>query len=225
MSRHHYAVEGAEPHRLTLAGVILVPEIQSPTAPITEISPDAWSTALNAKVLNTILLTQNLLPLVTDFNSRILLLTPSVVSSLRPPHHAVESTVSGALEAFTASLAAELQLQSVPVCHFKLGNLELPGCRQRNEPGAVARVKGTSMRKLHETVFDALHAKRPSRTWHVGRGSLVYDVIGGWLPGGVVGWMLGMQSPVNKAVVPKSQELLEDDSESSVQWEKIEQLA
>lgn len=183
-----------------------------------------WSTALNAKVLNTILTTQQLLPLITDFHSRLLILTPSVIPSLKAPEHAIESTVYSALEAFAASLASELRPLNIQLCHFKLGSLELPGAKHRDN--TVSRIKGTSVRKLHESVFDALQAKRPRRAWYVGRGSLTYDMIGGWLPAGVVGWMMGMQKPKPREEAPE--ELLElqyEGSDSSVQWEKVEQVA
>lgn len=181
-----------------------------------------WSTALNAKVLNTILTTQQLLPLVTDFHSRILLLIPSVMSSLKAPNHAIESTVHSALEAFAASLASELRPLNVRLCHFKLGNIELPGSKQRGD-AAISRVKGTSIRKLHESVFDALQAKRPRRTWYVGRGSLTYDFIGGWMPAGVVSWMMGLQKPREVPLEDTAEQF--EGSDTSVQWEKLEQIA
>jgi NAD(P)-dependent dehydrogenase (short-subunit alcohol dehydrogenase family) len=125
LSRHHHAFDGASAHRLTLAGVILVPDISTVTVgSIAQLSPEAWATALNAKVLHTITVARYMLPLVTEFKSKILLLTPNVVSSLRPPYRAIESTVSSALGAFAASLSSELSLQGLHACHFKLGNIE-----------------------------------------------------------------------------------------------------
>lgn len=222
LSRHHHAIEGAPAHVLRLKGIILIPQTQSAIGSVSDLSPSVWSTALNAKVLNTIVTIQHLLPLVTDFHSRILLLTPSVITSLRPSQHAIESTVCSALEAFAASLASELRPQGLHLCHFKLGNLDLPGSKTRDEYG-VRKVKGSPMRKLHESVFDALQAQRPSQTWHVGKGSLVYDVIGGWLPGGVVGWMMGLRKPSLQAI-EYTPDTSDEGSESSVQWEKVEQM-
>ncbi|KAG9647255.1 DUF1776-domain-containing protein, partial [Aureobasidium melanogenum] len=195
LSRHHHAFDGASAHRLTLAGVILVPDISSVTVgSIAQLSPEAWSTALNAKVLHTITVARYMLPLVTEFKSKILLLTPNVISSLRPPYRAIESTVSSALGAFAASLSSELSLQGLHACHFKLGNIEIAGSKQkRDENRRVRGALGTPIRKLHEAMFDALHSSDPSRTWYVGRGSLIYDFIGSWIPSGVVGWMMGLQ--------------------------------
>lgn len=221
LSRHHHAFNGAPSHALSLAGVVLLPDTTAAVEPVSATTPETWSTALNAKVLNTILTAQLLLPLVTEFKSRVLFLTPSIVPSLRPPHYAVQSTVSGALEAFTASLAAELGQLNVPVCHFKLGNIEMPNSRNRKDDTRL--IKGTSIRKLHDSVFDALHAKSLSRTWHVGRGSLIYDVLGGWLPSGLVWRMMGLQKNVAVADDVSTQESDEDQNARSIEWEEVEQ--
>ncbi|KAK6005457.1 hypothetical protein QM012_007099 [Aureobasidium pullulans] len=222
LSRHHHAFDGASAHRLTLAGVILVPDISSvAVGSVAQLSPEAWSTALNAKVLHTITVAKYMLPLVTEFKSKILLLTPNVVSSLRPPYRAVESTVSSALGAFAASLSSELRLQGLHACHFKLGNIEIVGNKQkRDENRRVRGALGTPIRKLHEAMFDALHSSDPSRTWHVGRGSLLYDFIGSWIPSGVVGWMMGLQhAPGNEdQQTPESED---SSSDRSITWEKI----
>ncbi|KAG9691910.1 DUF1776-domain-containing protein, partial [Aureobasidium melanogenum] len=222
LSRHHHAFDGASAHRLTLAGVILVPDISSVTVgSIAQLSPEAWSTALNAKVLHTITVARYMLPLVTEFKSKILLLTPNVISSLRPPYRAIESTVSSALGAFAASLSSELSLQGLHACHFKLGNIEIAGSKQkRDENRRVRGALGTPIRKLHEAMFDALHSSDPSRTWYVGRGSLIYDFIGSWIPSGVVGWMMGLQhAPGNEdQQTPESED---SSSDRSITWEKI----
>ncbi|KAG9593724.1 DUF1776-domain-containing protein, partial [Aureobasidium melanogenum] len=222
LSRHHHAFDGASAHRLTLAGVILVPDISSVTVgSIAQLSPEAWSTALNAKVLHTITVARYMLPLVTELKSKILLLTPNVISSLRPPYRAIESTVSSALGAFAASLSSELSLQGLHACHFKLGNIEIAGSKQkRDENRRVRGALGTPIRKLHEAMFDALHSSNPSRTWHVGRGSLIYDFIGSWIPSGVVGWMMGLQhAPGNED--QQTFESEDSSSDRSITWEKI----
>jgi NAD(P)-dependent dehydrogenase (short-subunit alcohol dehydrogenase family) len=218
LSRHHHAFEGASVHRLTLAGVILVPDVSSSAVgSISQLSPEAWSTALNAKVLHTITTAKLLLPLVTEFRSRILILTPNVVSSLRPPYRAIESTVSSALGAFAASLSSELSLQGLHACHFKLGNIEIAANKQKKDESK--RIRGTSIRKLHESIFDALHSSRPGRTWHIGRGSLIYDIVGSWLPGGVVSWMMGLQQAPKIEHVQAPEE--DSSSDRSITWEKI----
>jgi hypothetical protein len=75
---------------------------------------------------------------------------------------------------------------------------------------------GSSLRELHNAVFDALTQKKPRRTWRVGRGSSTYDFVGNWVPAGLVGWMMGIRRvSLNEVSEPQ----LEDSVQS---WEKID---
>ncbi|PNS19098.1 hypothetical protein CAC42_1834 [Sphaceloma murrayae] len=223
LSRHHYQVEGEHGHRLNLAGVILIPDAQFQQSLVAETSPEVWSNALNAKVLNTIITTQHLWPLITDFHSRVLLLSPSIIPSLNPPGHGVQSTVAGALHGFCASLAAELRPRGIPLTRFKLGHLEMPGSHAKSVD-AKRRVKGTPLRKLHDSVFDALQSSRPWSTYHVGKGSLTYDMIGSWLPAGIVGWMMGRTRTQARQPGPRLIDVSDSSSEGgSAQWEKVDE--
>ncbi|KAI9868564.1 MAG: hypothetical protein M1830_005635 [Pleopsidium flavum] len=87
-----------------------------------------------------------------------------------------------------------------------------------NGGGNGGGVKGSPLRELHNGVFDALTVKRPKNVWHVGNGSLVYDVVGKWVPAGIVGWMLGIRS------VGLGREEGEEGGEVSVEWEKVERM-
>lgn len=118
------AFTGAGPHHLDLKGVVLVPDLVFPTGPIETVSPELWSDALNAKVLNTIAVTQALLPTICEFKSRVMMLTPSIVASLRPPFHSVETTIIHALEGFLASLRGELGTLDIDVIQFHLGTFD-----------------------------------------------------------------------------------------------------
>ncbi|GAB7365514.1 hypothetical protein MBLNU230_g6587t1 [Neophaeotheca triangularis] len=228
LGRPHWAFEGAESHRLRLVGLVLAPDTAAtPAAGIEDISSEEWSDALNAKVLNTIATTQLLLPSVVEHQARLLMLTPSITPSLRLPGHGVENTVYGALQGFAHSLAAELRDSGVGMAHFKLGHIDIPAvtARQKREGQAVGRTRATPVRKLHDAVFDALVAKKPKGTWYVGRGSLAYDVIGRWVPGGVVGWMMGASRRKGKVdeVRESSGEETLRSSQGSLTWEKVDQ--
>ena len=113
-------------------------------------------------------------------------------------------------------------MQNVIFTQFRLGHLEIPGARQKGEEGRK-RIKGTPIRKLQDALAEALQTRRPRRTWHLGKGSLVYDLVGSWLPVGVIGWMMGLQRQRLEGSAQKRLELLEEGSESSAQWEKVEQ--
>jgi len=249
----HIAFSGASPHNLHFNGLILVPDLIYPSGPIETVSPELWSDALNAKVLSTIATTQAFLPTICEFKARVLVLTPSIVSSLKPPFHGVESAVVGALEGFTASLRGELGTLGIAVCQFKLGTFDYGSVGGKhhlqsiggpktytwpasarahyahnyvtqsriagskglfNEHGSAA--SGSALRELHNAVFDALTQKHPRKVWRVGRGSVAYDVVGNWVPAGLVGWMIGIRR-VSLDEVAEPQ--LEDSTQS---WEKVE---
>ncbi|KAK5172257.1 U2 snRNP component prp10 [Saxophila tyrrhenica] len=229
LGREHRAFEGAEAHLLRFVGLVVVPSTSSPEpARIEEVGSEEWSDALNAKVLNTIATAQLFLPAVVAQKAKILLLAPSVTPALKLPGHAVQSTVYGALEGFTSTLSAEMLEEGVSVSKFKLGNIDIPAvtAKQRREAAggqAVSRVKATPVRKLQDAVFDALVA-RPGRgrgTWYVGRGSLAYEVVGNWVPQGVVGWMMGGRSRA-RGVEEREEEGM-GSSAGSLTWEKVEQ--
>lgn len=227
----------------------MVPDLIFPTGPVETVSPELWSDALNAKVLNTILVTQALLPTVCEFKSRLLLLTPNIVSSLRPPFHSVETTIVSALEGFLASLRAELGTLGIDVVQFQLGTFDLSNVgpkhhlqprtrsptawpattrklygenfvnqtRAANQHGLLDNT-GSSLRELNNALFDALVQKHPRKVWRIGRGSVAYDLVGTWLPSGLVGWMMGLR---RVSLETTSKPKLEDSVQA---WEKIEAI-
>ncbi|KAA8575597.1 hypothetical protein EYC84_004729 [Monilinia fructicola] len=52
--------------------------------------------------------------------------------------------------------------------------------------------KGSSLRELHNAVFDAME-RQNGGVIRVGMGSSVYGFIGAWVPRGLVGWMMGVR--------------------------------
>lgn len=254
LSTKHHAFNGAAPHELSFAGLIIVPDFQYPSGPIETLSAEIWSDTIDTKVLKTIATVQAFLPTVCEFKSRILVLTPSIVSSLRPPFHAIENTVVSALDGFTTTLRRELSTLGIPVVSIKLGSFDCSNHNPKNalqpisesrtyawppsarnlyaqnfitqtrvaesrglfgETGGVA--KGSSLKKLHHAVFDALTAKSPWSTWRVGRGSVQYDIIGRYIPASIIGWMLGLRR-VSLAEIATPQQV----DEAAQAWEKVE---
>lgn len=74
--------------------------------------------------------------------------------------------------------------------------------RSGSAPGHRS-VRGTPARDLHFAVFDALAPspksffggrEKKKEAVYVGRGSRAYELVGNWVPGGLVGWMLGLRS-------------------------------
>jgi NAD(P)-dependent dehydrogenase (short-subunit alcohol dehydrogenase family) len=261
MSRHH-AFAGASPHELRFVGLIIAPDLSYQSGPIETIGPELWSDALNTKVVATIAIAQAFLPSICEFKARLLVLTPNVVSSLKPAFHGMESTIVNALEGFTTTMRRELHTLGIAVSEIRLGNFDFSRDGARNhlqtmnssrtlswplnarrlyaqnfmnqsriaegrglfsggENGSIA--KATSPRELHHTVFDALTQSRPNKVYRVGRGSLAYDIVGQWIPGGVVGWVLGLRKVSLEELNGPSPIPVEDSFHAEPQsWEKVE---
>lgn len=131
----HAAVPGAKPHHLTLKSVILIPSMSYQTSPIATIPPSAFADLFDTHLLHPILTIQAFLPLLTArLNSaseksppKVIVLTPSIITSINPPFHAPEATICSALSAFTDVLAGELRPLSIPVTHIQLGTFDFTG--------------------------------------------------------------------------------------------------
>ena len=78
------------------------------------------------------------------------------------------------------------------------------------------RVKGSSLRELNNTVFDCIARRRgKGGTVFVGRGAWTYDLVGRWVPDGVVGWMMGLKHSQRGDLW---------QTEGSQEWEKVEHV-
>lgn len=213
------AFQGAHPHHLHFAGMILLPDFYFPTGPVEMISADVWSDVLNLRLLSPFITAKLFISLLRAHQTRLLVLTPTITHSLSPPFHAPEAVAVAALDAFTDSLRRELKPLNVGVAQLKLGTFDLSAVSGRQHlqaangaradliswpagvRGAYGRsyaaqegkrpVKGSPLRELHHAVFDALTTDvRPRKLVRVGSGSVVYDIIGRFAPDGLVEWML-----------------------------------
>ncbi|KAM7200451.1 Fungal family of unknown function (DUF1776) domain containing protein [Rhypophila sp. PSN 637] len=135
----HAAVPGAKRHHLSLRAVLLVPSINYLSSPIATIPPSTFADLFNTHLLNPILTVQSFLPLLTASLSpngesppKVLIFTPSIISSINPPFHAPEATVCAALSAFTDVLTAELRPLAIPVTHIQLGTFDFLGTSARH---------------------------------------------------------------------------------------------
>ncbi|KAJ8104173.1 hypothetical protein POJ06DRAFT_243810 [Lipomyces tetrasporus] len=109
-----------------LTGVIILPDLYYPTGPVESISAYDWSDILYSKIVGSVsLLSQGFIPLVRRHNSRILLLTPSILPSLCPPFHAPECVIAAALSSFALCMQRELAPQGVPFIHMRLGSFSM----------------------------------------------------------------------------------------------------
>ncbi|KAI1097126.1 DUF1776-domain-containing protein [Jackrogersella minutella] len=238
----HAAVPRAKPAFLTLKAVILIPSLNYQTSPIATIPPSSFADLFNTHLLHPILTIQSFLPLLTSritptgeksATPKVLVFTPSIVSSINPPFHAPEATVCSALSAFTEVLTAELRPLAIPVTHVQLGTFDFVGFTPVRTNGAASisgllpppaeplqwpesarhaygrnymsqtasaisagRIKGmrgSSLRELHNAVFDVIDGSELSDVVRVGLGAGLYGFVGRWAPRGLVAWMMGIR--------------------------------
>ncbi|CAJ2499682.1 Uu.00g025350.m01.CDS01 [Anthostomella pinea] len=244
----HAAVPRTRPNYLTLTSVILIPSLNYQTSPIATIPPSNFAGLFNTHLLHPILTIQSFLPLLTSritppqsshgesqpptpTTPRVLVFTPSIISSINPPFHAPEATVCSALSAFTEVLTAELRPLAIPVTHMQLGTFDFAGFTPttRSGPhnpgllppaetlqwpeaarhtygrnyvsqsesaisaGRIRGLRGSSLRELHNAVFDVVDGSEKSDVVRVGLGAGLYGFVGRWAPRSLVSWMMGIR--------------------------------
>ncbi|KAI1936529.1 hypothetical protein LOZ66_004504 [Ophidiomyces ophidiicola] len=130
---------GVPPHTCHLTGLVLVPSLKYPVGPVATIPASNWADTINTRLLYPILTTQLFLPLFTlkSNNSSIVVITPSIQSSLSSPFASPEVAVTKALSGFASSLRQELRLLengygSIDVIELKLGNFDFGRIRDSN---------------------------------------------------------------------------------------------
>ncbi|KAI8277683.1 UPF0744 protein [Colletotrichum sp. SAR11_240] len=132
----HTPAPNTKSNFLQLKSVILIPSLNYQTSPIATIPPSSFADLFNTHLLHPILTIQAFLPLLTSrlcppgekwTPPKVLVFTPSIISSINPPFHAPEATVSSALSAFTEVLTAELRPLGIPVTHVQLGTFDFSG--------------------------------------------------------------------------------------------------
>lgn len=227
---------------MTLKAILLIPSLTYQTSPIATIPPSSFADLFNTHLLHPILTIQSFLPLLTSRltpiasekgekskkeepnTPKVLVFTPSIISSINPPFHAPEATVCSALSAFTEVLTAELRPLSIPVTHIQLGTFDFSGftpVRQGLPPaetlqwpeaarhaygrnfvsqsssaisaGRIKGLRGSSLRELHNAVFDVVDGSELSEVVRVGLGAGLYGFVGRWFPRNLVSWMMGIR--------------------------------
>lgn len=186
------AFQGAKPHHLSLRSLILIPSSSYPSAPIATLSPSTLSDLLNTRLLTPILTTQTFLPLLQSSlhtqqsspKASILLLTPSIISSLSPSFHLPESLITTALTTFTQTLRSELLPLDIPVTHLQLGSFDISSFSPHNKalvPTTQSQRAETlkwdeSTRQAYARNFVAVSSKSAGGVAAVGRGSSLREL-------------------------------------------------
>ncbi|KAL2859945.1 DUF1776 domain-containing protein [Aspergillus lucknowensis] len=130
ITQPHSPMPGVSPHICQLSGLILVPSPNFVAGPVATIPPSTWVDTINTRLLSPILTTQVFLPLLTVRNTSgtIILIYPSISSSLSAPFSGPEVATVRALSGFATSLRRELRLlhhNNVDLVELKLGNIDL----------------------------------------------------------------------------------------------------
>ena len=136
-------------------------------------------------------------------------------------HHLQQQryTALGRNEASTLSWPASSRLL---YAQNYLSQLQIAGLFPNNRQRHSGQV-GAPLRELHLAVFDALTQERPARKWHVGHGSLIYEMVGRLFPRGVVVWMLGMKKVSHLPEKIETSPTEEKDSAlDASHWEEVE---
>ncbi|KAH6651028.1 hypothetical protein F5144DRAFT_71618 [Chaetomium tenue] len=241
----HAAIPNGKRHHLLLKAVILIPSLNYQTSPIATIPPSSFADLFNTHLLQPILTIQAFLPLLTARLSppsdkerpspKVLVFTPSIISSINPPFHAPEATICSALSAFTEVLTGELRPLGIPVTHMQLGTFDFAGFTPAANSrllqphglltapedaealpwpdsarhaygknfvsqsgsaigaGRIRGMRGSSLKELHNAVFDVIDGSVTNGTVQVGLGANIYGFVGRWVPKGLVSWMMGIR--------------------------------
>jgi len=179
-------------HYLEFTGLVIVPGQSYPTGSAVDILPSVWMDQLNGKVLSSINATRAFLSLIIQYRARVLLITPNIISSLKPALNSIECASIGALEGYMSSVEREMVDYGVHISRIKLGSIDYslldPNPDEKQSKWRVVKSSGTC--ELNHAVFDALTMSKPFVMRRVGRGSVTYDLIGNWMPNTLVQWML-----------------------------------
>lgn len=130
----------ASPHHLKLVGVLVIPDLFYPVGPVENMSLRTWSECINGKIMPPLVLFSNkFLDVIRKNNSivfgddnkqlnvvatKIVLLTPNLISSINLPFHALETVAINSLQAVFNSLAREIitdSLLNIEVVNLKIG--------------------------------------------------------------------------------------------------------
>ena len=119
---------------------------------------------------------------------------------------------------FDYGLSVENDQQQLALSqHFSIA--ETTKQRLENKGLQKGSARGTSLRELHNDVFDAIvRGKGKGGTVFVGRGSRTYDLVGKWIPSGIVGYIMGAGRVQAQAPVPQD---TERGRNSEGDWDKV----
>ena len=106
---------------LHLVALLLLPPLESSPAAIQSLTPSDWSDTLNVKLIAPFATVQSFLPLLRLQSSTVVFLSPSILSSLAPAGHAMDSVVMGGMQRFIESLRRETLTSKLNIVQIQMG--------------------------------------------------------------------------------------------------------
>ncbi|KAE9368516.1 DUF1776-domain-containing protein [Stipitochalara longipes BDJ] len=185
----HTVAQGIKLHHLVFRSLILIPTLNYPSLPIATLPPSTLSDLLNTRLLTPILTLQTFLPLLQTLplshaqpqpgpsppaiKPSVLVLTPSIISTLNPAFHLPESAIVSALSSFTSVLSSELQPLGIPVTHLQLGTFDTSPFVPHNRQQLTVSSQRAEMLKWEESARHAYGKNYATVTSKTGGGGVV----------------------------------------------------
>lgn len=116
---------GAESHSLKLTSVVFTPNLYFPIGPIENITVASWNKVNERFSTYLKLFSSGLINLIRVQESKIILISTNIISSLDMPYHAPETIFQNSLKHLFTSLTRELSQHGISVTQVRLGNLNI----------------------------------------------------------------------------------------------------
>lgn len=140
---------GAEPHNLRLVGVVFAPSLFFPIGPIENITVATWTKFTDRELLYLKLFSSGLISLIRNQQSKTILISTNIVSSLEIPYHAPETLFQNHLKHLFTTLTREVRQHGLSVTQVRLGNLHLSNQRS-NSGSRIANLVNSEIRSWDE---------------------------------------------------------------------------
>lgn len=178
LSSDHVPFQGATPNKLSLVGVVFVPDFYYPTGKFQSISSSMWENSFVQKSLIPLnLLSNGVIALAEKYDSNVIFLTSNVTSQLCLPYNAPESITTCVLQ--EVSLALSRDYPALNITNLRLGAIAIT---HNSTCKKSLGIKGDHIRLLHHKLFDLLYADDNTAVDYVGFGARLLQFCGHWVP-------------------------------------------
>lgn len=143
---------GAEAHNLQLVSVVFAPNMYFPVGPIENLSPNTWSLINERLILYLNFFSSGLLAIVRNQKAKIILVNPTIASSLSMAYHAPETVFYNELRHIFTTLTRELHHQNLSVTQVRLGNLQVSSTKSTESK--IASIVNSEIRSWNEDTRD-----------------------------------------------------------------------